>query len=173
MKQITLDHYRCFDHLRLDFSERVNLLIGDNASGKTTIIRGISAALNSFFTGFSDQHTRFTGLDVNDFKVDQANGLVANEQPVSIGFEWLGTSSTLELRTEKSKTLRTPLKPITDLGKRMYKGLFKDGKQQIALPLITNFSTADIHKPRKFGFEIFKKYDHKPSFGYFECFQGD
>lgn len=173
MKQITLDHYRCFNHIHLEFSEGVNLLIGDNASGKTTIIRAISAALNAFFTGFSDKNTRFIGLDASDFKIDQVNGTVLNEAPVSINFEWLGSNNTLELRTEKSKTLRTPLKSIADLGKRMYKDLFKEGKQHTPLPLITNFSTADIHKPRKFGFDIFKKYDHKPSFGYFECFQGD
>ena len=173
MKQITFDHFRCFDHLRLEFTDHVNLLIGDNASGKTTIIRGISAALNSFFTGFSDANTRFTGLEKNDFKVDQVNGIVANEEPIKINFVWFDTQNRLELRTTKSKTLKSPLKPITELGKNLYNGLFKDGVQQSPLPLITSFSTSDIHKPRRFSLEIFKKYDHKPSFGYFECFQGD
>lgn len=173
MRQITFDHFRCFDHLRLEFTEHVNLLIGDNGSGKTTIVRGISTALNAFFTGFSDSNTRFTGLDKNDFKVDQANGIIANEEPVKISFNWLDTENTLELRTAKSKTLKAPLKPITELGKKLYKALVKDGIQQAPLPLITSFSTSDIHKPRRFSPVIFKKYDHKPSFGYFECFQGD
>lgn len=173
MRQITFDHFRCFDHLRLEFTEHVNLLIGDNGSGKTTIVRGISTALNAFFTGFSDANTRFTGLEKNDFKVDQANGIIANEEPVKISFNWLDTENTLELRTAKSKTLKAPLKPITELGKKLYKELVKDGIQQAPLPLITSFSTSDIHKPRRFSPDIFKKYDHKPSFGYFECFQGD
>jgi predicted ATP-binding protein involved in virulence len=173
MRQITFDHFRCFDHLRLEFTEHVNLLIGDNGSGKTTIVRGISTALNAFFTGFSDANTRFTGLEKNDFKVDQANGIIANEEPVKISFNWLDTENTLELRTAKSKTLKAPLKPITELGKKLYKELVKGGIQQAPLPLITSFSTSDIHKPRRFSPDIFKKYDHKPSFGYFECFQGD
>jgi hypothetical protein len=173
MNKVTLERYRCFDSLTLEFSDKVNLLIGDNGSGKTTVIRGVSAALNSFFTGFSDANTRFTGLVAEDFRVNRSDDSLANEEPIRIGFEWLGVSSSLELHSAKGRTLTGPMKAIRDLGREYYKGLFTDGKQVLPLPLITSFSTADIHKPRKFGTAIFKKYDHKPSFGYFECFQGD
>jgi hypothetical protein len=173
MNRVILEKYRCFERLELEFSDRVNLLIGDNGSGKTSVIRAVSAALNSFFTGFSDANTRFSGLVAGDFKINRTEDTLANEEPVRIAFEWMGTSSSLELHSAKGRTLAGPLKEIRNLGREYYKGLFKDGRQAIALPLITSFSTADIHKPRKFGTTIFKKYDHKPSFGYFECFQGD
>ncbi len=173
MKKITLNNYRCFENLPLEFSSKVNLLIGDNASGKTTIIRAISTALSSFFAGFSDENTRFTGLDKDDFKIVRAEETLANESPIRVKFEWLGKEGELVLSSAKGRTLQDPLKEIKKLGTEMYKGMFQDGKQIKALPMFTSFSTADIHKPRKFGNEIFKRYEHKPSFGYFECLQGD
>lgn len=173
MESISFCDYRGFESLSLEFSEKVNLLIGDNASGKTTIIRGVSTALSSFFTGFSDENTRFSGLGQNDFRVIQSNSSQENERPIIIAFKWGGKSGSLELKTVKGRTLQDPLKDIKAWGKEMQTNLFKEGKQTLALPLFTSFSTSDIHKPRKFGTAIFKKYIHKPSFGYFECFQGD
>ena len=173
MKKITLINYRCFEHLELDFKPGINLLIGDNASGKTTIIRAISAALGSFFTGFSDENTRFSGLTKDDFRILEAETSLANEVPIKIDFEWLGVKASLDLKSPKGRTLQDPYKPIKTLSKRYYQTLFRDGKQPTALPLFTSFSTSDIHKPRRFGIAIFKKYEHKPSFGYFECLQGD
>lgn len=173
MKNIKIYNYRCFEKLPLEFSDKVNLLIGDNASGKTTIIRAISAALSSFFTGFSDENTRFSGLVKEDFRIIKSDNGLANEEPIKVDFEWLGTTNSLELKSPKGRTLQEPLKPIKGKGKDLFKNLFKEGKQVYSLPLFTSFSTADIHKPRKFGTAIFKKYEHKPSFGYFECLQGD
>ena len=72
----------------MEFSDKVNLLIGDNASGKTTIIRAVSAALSSFFAGFSDENTRFTGLEKEDFRIVRAEESLANEEPINIKFEW-------------------------------------------------------------------------------------
>jgi len=173
MKKIILSNYRCFENLSLEFSDKVNLLIGDNASGKTTVIRAVSSALSSFFTGFSDYNTRFIGLDKDDFRIIRAEHSLANEAPINVEFELLGKKVDLKLNSVKGRTLQDPLKEIKASAELLYKDLFKNGKQVRALPLFTNFSTADIHKPRKFGNENFKKYDQKPSFGYFECFQGD
>lgn len=173
MKKVILNNYRCYENILLEFSDKANLLIGDNASGKTTIIRAISTALSSFFAGFSDENTRFTGLEKEDFRIVRAEETLVNESPIHVKFEWLGKEGELVLNSAKGRTLQDPLKEIKKLGAEMYKGMFLDGKQIKALPMFTSFSTADIHKPRRFGSDIFKKYEHKPSFGYFECFQGD
>jgi predicted ATP-binding protein involved in virulence len=173
MKKISIQNYRCFDSLSIEFSNKKNLLIGDNASGKTTVLRAISTALSSFFVGFSDEHTRFTGLEKEDFRTVRAEETLANVAPIHVKFEWLEITGELILKTVKGRTLQEPLKEIKKHGTELYKGMFDNGKQRRPLPMLASFSTADIHKPRRFGSEIFKKYEHKPSFGYFECFQGD
>lgn len=173
MKNIELKNYRCFENLLLIFSEKTNLLIGDNATGKTTVIRAISSVLNSFFVGFSDENTRFVGLSHDDFRIAESETGLANEAPIKVDFLMLERVSSLQLNSKKGKTLKDPLKPIKEVGKSMYVGLFDNGIQKLALPLFASFSTSDIHSTRKLSLEPFKKYEHKPSFGYYECLQGD
>lgn len=43
----------CFENLTLEFSDKINLLIGDNATGKTTIIEAINAALFLYHSNFN------------------------------------------------------------------------------------------------------------------------
>lgn len=173
MEKIILNNYRCFEHIELTFKEEVNLLIGDNSSGKTTLIRAFSSVLNSFFVGFSDENTRFFGLAQNDFSIIESSTGLANESKIKIDFSYLDVNASLELNSKKSRTLQKPLDPIYKVGKALYQGLFQEGHQVISLPLFASFSTADIHTNRKINGDKFKKYEHKPSFGYYECLQGD
>lgn len=47
LKRLTLSHIRCFEHLELDFGQRPNctLLLGDNATGKTSLLRALALGL--------------------------------------------------------------------------------------------------------------------------------
>lgn len=181
MEKIILNNYRCFERIEFTFSEEVNLLIGDNSSGKTTLIRAFSSVLNSFFIGFSDENTRFFGLAQNDFSIVESSTGLANESKIKIDFNYLNIDASLELNSKKGRTLQKPLDTIYKVGKELYQGLFKDGNQVLSLPLFTSFSTSDIHTNRKsdiytnrkINVDRFKRYEHKPSFGYYECLQGD
>jgi predicted ATP-binding protein involved in virulence len=173
MEKIILNNYRCFEHIELSFKEKVNLLIGDNSSGKTTLIRAFSTVLNSFFIGFSDENTRFFGLAQNDFSIVESSTGLANESKIKIDFNYLNVDASLELNSKKGRTLQKPLDPIYKVGKELYQGLFQEGNQVLSLPLFASFSTSDIHTNRKINGDKFKKYEHKPSFGYYECLQGD
>jgi predicted ATP-binding protein involved in virulence len=173
MEKVILNNYRCFEHIELSFKEEVNLLIGDNSSGKTTLIRAFSSVLNSFFIGFSDENTRFFGLAQNDFSIKESLTGLANEPQIRIDFKYLDIEASLELNSKKGRTLTTPLKPINLIGKELYNGLFQAGVQVKSLPLFASFSTSDIHTNRKINGDRFKRYEHKPSFGYYECLQGD
>ncbi|WP_158829115.1 AAA family ATPase [Mucilaginibacter lacusdianchii] len=174
IERVVFDHYRCFDHLELNFRRKVNLFIGDNSSGKSTIVQGLTTVLNSFFSGFSDDNTRFYGLQKADFtEIGTGTGL-ANEAPIAIGFRFLNVEAKLELHSKKGRTLQKPLDPIYHLGKELYTKLFDEDKTQATeLPLLASFSTSDIHVNRKNSIRPFMRYDHKPSFGYYECLQGD
>lgn len=173
MERLELNHYRCFEHLELSFAPGVNLLIGDNASGKTSLVRAMTSVLSSFFAGYSDENTRFIGLRKDDFRIVETETGLANEEEIVVNFNFLERTASMQLISKKSRTLHTPLEAIASLGHEMEERLFKEGKQALALPLFASFSTSDIHSIRKLSMEKFKKYKHKPSFGYYECLQGD
>jgi len=51
---ITLRNFCCFDSRRFELAPRFTLLIGDNGSGKTSILDGLAIGLGSLFLGFPD-----------------------------------------------------------------------------------------------------------------------
>lgn len=174
IEKVSFSNYRCFDSLELSFKKNINLLIGDNSSGKSTIIQGLSTVLNSFFSGFSDENTRFFGLSKEDFTISTTDTGLANERRIIIEFDFMKTTASLELHSKKGRTLMRPLYPIFDKGRNLYTALFDldTEKQAFSLPLIASFSTSDIHRNRKENLKPFLRYLHKPSFGYYGCLQG-
>lgn len=174
MEKVQLINYRCFKQLDLKFKDQVNLIIGDNSSGKSTIIQALKSVVNSFFIGFSDENTLFTGLSKNDFTVTENEFGITNEKPIRVDFTFMELDASLQLNSKKSRTLQKPLEPIYNHAKTHYLMLFdEDDKQHIALPVFGSFSTKDIHITRGISSKKFTTYAQKPSFGYYECLQGD
>jgi predicted ATP-binding protein involved in virulence len=190
MKKIIFNNYRCFEHLELDFNSGINLFFGDNASGKTTIIRALQAALSSFFAGFSDENTRFIGLKKQDFSQILVSDNLSSYKPISLEFlfddfveypellnfhTWLEKTNSIDLINPKGRTRITGLKELKTYTKRLQDSMFFMGsepKQLKSLPLFACFTTEDIHSKRKINAKKFKSYFHKPSFGYYECLEG-
>lgn len=48
MKKITLYNFRCFENFEWDFTPGINLIVGDNSSGKTSLLRACRLVAGSF-----------------------------------------------------------------------------------------------------------------------------
>lgn len=179
----------------MDFRSGINLLIGDNSSGKTSLIRACNFVTNALFCGYSDENTVWKSVDDADFKLNiDVNNTIQPEQPVVISFR-LSESDLLpivsegsadmefdystELRLEKkskknSRNLIAGLAGLKNYGSQLYaKSYVRDAnmmRQLNALPVYACFTTEDIHASRKIDKQRFKEYAQKPSFGYFECY---
>lgn len=196
MRHIIIENFRCYKSQDFFFKPGVNLLIGDNASGKTSVLKACKYVLSAFFSGFSDENTRWISPVKEDFSILSQDGIIAPEKPIRISFK-----NTLSHFPELPKdalmdigsfdSLYTIEKKTSKNSKALTKGL-KDFKQysyalltcysvnldgQIRhlypLPLFASFSTEDIHSNRKIDKNSFAKYSHKRSFGYYECMQCD
>lgn len=174
LKNLSFSNFRCFEDYRLDFKNGINLLFGANASGKTTILRGMKIAMSSFFSGFSDINTRFIGIANGDFMSEVRNDIESLERPVTIGYEFSDFGNLVLSRSgKKNRTSIAGIKHLRDASKRLYQQLANEDDGSIALPLFAAFSTEDIHSTRKLDKSIFTKYFQPRSFGYYECLQGD
>lgn len=92
MKDIRISNFRCYDEKTMDFRKGINLLIGDNSSGKTSLIRACNFVANSLFCGYSDENTVWKSVDDADFKMNvDANNTILPEAPIAISFH-LGLS---------------------------------------------------------------------------------
>ncbi|MGL4852119.1 MAG: AAA family ATPase [Phocaeicola sp.] len=195
MKEIELHNFRCFETQRISFRGGINLLVGDNASGKTSILKACRYVLSSFFSGFSDENTSWKNPDVDDFReVVTSDGIVLPEQPIRLFFN---TEDTMDLSLlgsrqkhmelggldfpfvlaknskKNSRSLITGISEYKRYASLLQQSYFADSEQTRTLPLFASFSTEDIHSKRKIDAARFKSYYAKPSLGYYECLEGD
>lgn len=49
LEKVTLKNYKAFDDLEIDLQPGINLLVGDNGAGKTSVLDGIAVALGGPF----------------------------------------------------------------------------------------------------------------------------
>lgn len=58
-------NFKCFENYRLVFLNGINQLLGENGSGKTTILRGMKIAISSFFSVFlNEQFIYYVKYDI-------------------------------------------------------------------------------------------------------------
>ena len=189
MRNVVIKNFRCYENKSIEFRSGINLLIGDNSVGKTSMLRACNLVMNSFFSGYSDENTTWRSADNNDFR----NTGIA-ELPVEISFNFgswdfqplnstngniiefdLDGEYKIEKKSKKnSRNLVTGLAALKEYASLLQKHSHEivDGeiRQNHALPLYACFSTEDIHTVRKFDKNKFKKHQPKPSFGYFESY---
>ncbi len=187
MRNIVIKNFRCYENKSIEFRSGINLLIGDNSVGKTSLLRACNLVMNSFFSGYSDENTTWKSADNDDFR----NTGIA-ELPVEISFNFgswdfqplhstngsiieLDGEYKIEKKSKKnSRNLVTGLTALKEYASLLQKHSHEivDGeiRQNHTLPLYACFSTEDIHTVRKFDKNKFKKHQPKPSFGYFESY---
>ena len=177
LTRIEFKGFRCFSDYSLGFKRGVNLLIGDNGSGKTSVIRGVVLALNAFFKGFSDENTSCAGIASDDFNHSVVNESKSLTRPVEIVFRTEGNDEEVSIFRESKKTATTykNAKEFNWQNKELYYHVAEeDGNhRETPLPLIAFFATDDIHsKVGNINGKAFKDYYLTPSFGYYFCLKG-
>lgn len=57
---LSLENFRCFEQAKFNLDERITLIVGDNAKGKTTILEGLSVAMGGFLLGVPSSYVGVT-----------------------------------------------------------------------------------------------------------------
>lgn len=76
LKKITLNNFRCFEHLEVDLHPRLTVIVGNNGTGKTAVLDGIAAGLTPVLTYLSSANQRLTGRGIkdSDFRMETRQG---------------------------------------------------------------------------------------------------
>lgn len=177
----------------MEFRRGINLLIGDNAAGKTSLLRACNLVMNSFFSGFSDENTKVESIKNFDFRAIVDGQSKKEDKPVNISFslsdldlysillengriENFRFDKTLQIAKKSKKNTRyltSGLKELNSYTKLLKQHIFsedtKSVQQKNSLPVYACFTTEDIHSKRKIEKIRYKEYIAKPSFGYYQC----
>jgi len=152
IKQLKLHNFRCFKEYELELDDRFTLLIGNNGSGKTAILDGLSVALGAFLLEIpgirytdkrhiSRDDIRYEELtmgqtvikEIEDVTIVNTIGVINNEV-----IEWR--------RYRDIKTGRRRVKPITSLIKKM---IDKKTDPSTFFPIVAYYSTGRLWKQLK------------------------
>lgn len=193
MHSLHLQHFRCFEGFNLAFKPGINLLVGDNASGKTSLLKACQYILSSFFAGFSDENTQWITFDQDDFERIVSGDMILSSESIHISFDMEDLIQeiapeiphttreafkqlTLERRsTKNARTLRRGFNTYYQYAQRLQRTFYdlKEKRHVKPLPLFAFYSVEDIHKKRRFDKNSFLLATARHSLGYLGCLDGD
>ena len=66
IKKMTLENFRCFEHLEIEFPQGYAVLIGTNGAGKSSILDAVAIVLGSFLAVMGNKHEKIHKSDVRN-----------------------------------------------------------------------------------------------------------
>lgn len=172
IETVSIKNFKAIDELKIDFRPGVNLLIGDNGVGKTSILEAITVALGGFLTGIPGVSSK--NILADDVKIcltelGQASSAIQYKTPVEIDchmdidgnkYQWVRRRKD---ELPNSKTL-IENKDIVKYAQELTNDL------SATLPLLCFQSEARVWQTRRsdFGTELKKKLNDRRC-GYIGC----
>lgn len=152
IKHISLKNFKCFELLELQLDERFNVIIGDNATGKTSILDAIAFALGTFFIGVR-KVTGDSAMDIRTLRQqDKRKVLTENALHYQLPFNvtlchtlqekeycWSRSTDKIAGGATTYKDANAMIKHVERLCKNIY-----EADDKTTLPLIAYYGTARL-----------------------------
>ena len=178
LKSLHLENFRQFEELHIDFDEKMTVLVGPNASGKTAVLDAAAVSLATFFYAFdvpmkpiARSDARLASSRIGGFEEVRAMYPVRVEACGEVLGESLSWTRTLN--TDTGKTTRVEAKQMIDLSKSVRAKLDMDVDSKtegraLVLPLISYYGTGRLWAQKRLKQE--GKFDaYKRELGYENC----
>lgn len=161
---INIEKFKNFDDISTTFTDGVNLFVGSNGSGKTSLLEAINVAVGAFFASREPKMQRtieFAEIKITKGKREESATIMARSS--LIGQEW---SRTIKRDTKSNDT--KGVKTASDYGKTFFIA-FDDEHDRTIAPLIAYYSTQRLFTDAKLSLK--QKYDvaNGRRNGYLQC----
>jgi predicted ATP-binding protein involved in virulence len=153
IRQLKLQNFRGFEEKTFKFSDKFNVFIGDNATGKTAILDALAVGVGSFFLGIDN-------IDTRNILKDEIRHVIRKEGqtptlepilPVVVScqgcFEDVPEISwTREIKTDGGTTTREGAKEILQYARELQQKvrIQELDRDKIILPVISYYSTGRL-----------------------------
>ena len=176
IESINLKNYRCFEDIGINFHEKLTVIVGDNGSGKTSILEGAAVSLGTMFVGLDGRGSISINKKDARLKAYQMGESqdIQPQYPVEImaagGIDGSTITWKRSLNGENGSTTIKDARAMTDIAKNYQKRL-RDGDTSLVLPMIAYYGTGrlwDYHREKKT--DTFK--DNTKTNGYIDSLDG-
>ncbi|ENX12334.1 hypothetical protein F895_03264 [Acinetobacter sp. CIP 64.2] len=164
LQKMTLENFRCYESLEIDFRERTTVLVAINGQGKTTILDAIRIALWPYISRFDLAKTKFadpantiTIDDVRTIKKNDSSQLeMARKLPSSISvtcdfkenkFSWKRTRDSEAKRSQTKDDSDT--KKLKDYATQLQARIRDFGQESRDLPVFGYYGTGRLWKEKR------------------------
>lgn len=149
LHSITLSNFHRFEQYTVNFDDSLTVLVGDNGSGKSSILRAASIALSAYLSGFEGASA--IGITVQDarLKTYSQGGTIDRQAQYPVEIEATGAMKgefitwKRSLNSPKGKTTRVDAKELTNLSKTFSQQL-REGDSDLILPLVAYYGTGRL-----------------------------
>ncbi|AMO32286.1 AAA family ATPase [Lysinibacillus sphaericus] len=177
INSIKFEEYKCFKDEEITFEERITVLVGKNASGKTSILDAISVAIGAYLSGIDEStdtksilksDVRFTSKDVHGTKVVKHHAptrINFNSDFINKRFDWSRTRSKLK----STKLTTKDSKQVVNLSRFLYREINNNDLRNITLPVFSYHGTGRVANFTKNMNQLEKTENISRFFGYKDC----
>lgn len=145
IKGLEVRNFRKFESYSVEFDQQLTVLVGDNGTGKSTLIDAACVALGSLFHGI--EHAKAPSLVPDDARgavIRQGDAIVVQPQyPVAVEACGIALgdeiSWTRSLNGPKGRTTRVDAAPIIEAGKHIQE--LASGDTDAILPVLARYGT--------------------------------
>lgn len=147
LEKLYVKNYRCFEELELELDKKLNLLVGENGAGKSTILDAIAVALGCYTGGFDNipavsiktEDIRIKGYKVND-RIE-AEAIIPTE---ITGMSYFGGELPLYwtrmVKTIKGTNTDVAAKSIIRLA-REFQCMYREEEKAVIFPIVAYYKT--------------------------------
>ncbi len=154
LDHIKLQNFACFESASLDFAHRFNLIVGDNAKGKTSWLNGISVGIGAILPElpYAAQPTGIRKDFAHARTIRFGDSITVERQyPVVVDCDGQFDGKPLQwcrdLLGEKGRTSSQYASDIRGVGKRLAKSV--QMAEPVVLPVLSFYGTGRLHVQKK------------------------
>jgi len=101
IKKLTLTNFRAYEYAEFNFNDGINLLVGINGAGKSTVLDALNVCLSVIFSNIPEAKVRKQSFSDDDIRVG------AKSLQVSCDFTYLGDSYNLLIEKNRERRIIT------------------------------------------------------------------
>ena len=176
IQKIRLKNYRCFTDLEIELHDKLTVFVGNNGSGKTSVLEGLAISLGSVFTkldGLKGGSINKNDVRLKAYPMGESID-IQPQYPVEISTHGIINGLPVKwkraLNSEKGSTTIKDAKPILEIAEK-YQSRLRAGDQSLILPFIAYYGTGrlwDYHREKKS--DVFRT--HSRTNGYIDSLSG-
>lgn len=181
INEIDIMNFKSFKQKRIQFNGSFTVIIGDNGTGKTSVLEALSIGLGGFLAGIDGVANRnITIEEVHTVSIKQGDATVTTEPqfPCSIRCEGMIHGQLFEweraIQKKDGRTNRTKAKDIIQYATSVQQQITQFQDQHIVLPLISYQSAGRLFSQKREKWtNPFEKQNLSRFTGYTDCLEAE